>query len=110
MREATKRKLGAKHMWIRRWRQARRISASEAAAFKKHLEKTGKLLKPKTPAPSTIGNRKMAAGPIAFAGKAPALMAPTGPVVTIQYDPSKFRVEFTAVRRGRPPKTKAAHG
>jgi hypothetical protein len=40
----------------------------------------------------------------------PTLVVPTGPVVTIQYDPSKFRVEFTAIRRGRPPKVKTAHG
>ncbi|MDE2165090.1 MAG: hypothetical protein KGJ66_01975 [Alphaproteobacteria bacterium] len=111
MREGTKRKVGAKRMWIRRWRQAGRISASEAKAFEKHLEQTGKLLKPKTPAPSTVGGRRTAAAPIALAGgKAPMLFAPAGPVVTIQYDPSKFRVEFTAIRRGRLPKTGAAHG
>lgn len=108
MREGTKRKLGAKRMWIRRWRQTGRISASEAKSFEKHLEQTGKLLKPKTPAPSTVGMRKAAAMPMAAAGKAPVLFAPTGPVVTVQYDPSKFRVEFTAIRRGRPPKGKAA--
>ena len=110
MREGTKRKIGAKRMWIRRWRQTGRISAGEAQAFEKHLEQTGKLLKPKTPAPSTVGGRTAATAPLALAGKAPVLFAPTGPVVTIQYDPSKFRVEFTAIRRGRPPKVKAAHG
>jgi hypothetical protein len=111
VREGTKRKVGAKRMWIRRWRQAGRISASEAKAFEKHLDQTGKLLKPKTPAPSTVGGRRTAAASVALAGgKSPMLFAPTGPVVTIQYDPSKFRVEFTAIRRGRLPKTGAAHG
>lgn len=110
MREGTKRKIGAKRMWIRRWRQTGRISVSEAKAFEKHLEQTGKLLKPKTPAPSTVGARKASAASLALIGKTPALFAATGPVVTIQYDPSKFRVEFTAIRRGRPPKAKAAHG
>lgn len=111
MREGTKRKIGAKRMWIRRWRQAGRISASEAKSFEKHLEQTGKLLKPKTPAPSTVGvPRAQAAASIAHAGKAPALVAANGPVVTVQYDPSKFRLEFTAIRRGRPPKARAAHG
>lgn len=111
MQEGTKRKIGAKRMWIRRWRQTGRISASDARTFEKHLEQTGKLLKPKTPAPSTFGARRAsAAAPIAFSGGASALMAPNGPVVTVQYDPSKFRLEFTAIRRGRPPKAKAAQG
>ncbi|MGH7014987.1 MAG: hypothetical protein ACREEL_12685 [Stellaceae bacterium] len=97
-------------MWIRRWHQAGRISASEAKTFEKHLEQTGKLLKPKTPVSSTVSTRKASSVPVGLTGKVPTLIVPTGPVVTIQYDPSKFHLEFTAIRRGRPPKVKAAHG
>lgn len=113
VQERTKRKVGAKRMWIRRWRQAGRISASEAKTFERHLERTGALLKPKTPAPSTMGTLRKVSGPAEFYGKSamPAFPAfPTGPMVTIQYDPSRFRIEFTAIRRGRRPKAKAAHG
>lgn len=113
MQERTKRKVGAKRMWIRRWRQAGRISASEAKTFERHLERTGALLKPKTPAPSTMGALRKGSAPAEFYGKAtmPAFSTfPTGPVVTIQYDPSRFRIEFTAIRRGRRPKAKAVHG
>jgi hypothetical protein len=110
VQEGTKRKLGAKRMWIRRWRHAGRISAAEAKAFEKHLEQTGKLLKPKTPAPSTVGTARKASN--GHGGhqylKAMAPVLPTGPVVTIQYDPSRFRIEFTAIRRGRKPKAKSA--
>jgi len=107
VREKTKRKFGAKRMWIRRWRQAGRISASEAKTFERHLERTGALLKPKTPALSTMGALRKASAPAEFYGK-PAV--PTGPMVTIQYDPLRFRIEFTAIRRGRRPKAKTAHG
>ncbi|HEV2264638.1 MAG TPA: hypothetical protein VGR79_08920 [Stellaceae bacterium] len=110
MQERTKRKVGAKRMWIRRWRQAGRISASEAKTFERHLERTGALLKPKTPAPSTMGALRKASAPAEFYGKAAMPAFPTGPVVTIQYDPSRFRIEFTAIRRGRRPRAKAAHG
>ena len=113
MQERTKRKAGAKRMWIRRWRQDGRISVSEAKTFERHLERTGTLLKPKTPAPSTMGVPHKASAPAEFYGKTatPAFPAfPTGPMVTIQYDPSRFRIEFTAIRRGRRPKAKAAHG
>ena len=110
MQERTKRKAGAKRMWIRRWRQAGRISASEAKTFERHLERTGALLKPKTPAPSSTGVLRKASAPAEFYGKAAMSAFPTGPVVTIQYDPSRFRIEFTAIRRGRRPKAKAAHG
>jgi hypothetical protein len=111
VREGTKRKIGAKRMWIRRWRLTGRISASEAKSFEKHLEQTGKLLKPKTPAASTVGaHRAQSAASIALASMAPVLVTPNGPFVTVQYDPSKFRLEFTAIRRGRPPKARAAHG
>lgn len=110
MQEKTKRKVGAKRMWIRRWRQAGRISASEAKTFERHLERTGALLKPKTPAPSSVGGVRKASATAELYGKALAPVIPTGPVVTIQYDPSRFRVEFTAIRRGRRQKTKTAHG
>lgn len=111
MREGTKRTIGAKRMWIRRWRQAGRISASDAKTFEKHLDQTGKLLKPKMPAPSAVGARSaLTAAPAVFSGKVPVLVTSNGPVVTVQYDPSKFRLEFTAIRRGRPPKTRSAHG
>jgi len=111
VREGTKRKFGAKRMWIRRWRQAGRISAAEAKAFEKHLDQTGKLLKPKTPAPSTVSTaRKASSAHSDLYSKAMAPVFPTGPVVTIQYDPSRFRIEFTAIRRGRRPKAKPAHG
>ena len=110
MQERTKRKVGAKRMWIRRWRQAGRISASEAKTFERHLERTGALLKPKTPAPSTMGTLRKASGPAEFYSKSAMPAFPTGPMVTIQYDPSRFRIEFTAIRRGRRPKAKAAHG
>jgi len=113
VRERTKRKVGAKWMWIRRWRQAGRISASEAKDFERHLERTGALLKPKTPAPSTVSARRNEPVAAEFYGRAatPAFPAfPSGPVVTIQYDPSRFRIEFTAIRRGRRPKAKTAHG
>ena len=109
MREKAKRKVGAKRMWIRRWRQTGRISASEAKAFEKHLERTGTLLKPKTPAPSSTGAMRAASAPTGFFGKALAPVFPNGPVVTIQYDPLRFRIEFTAIRRGRRPKAKTAH-
>lgn len=112
MQERIKRKVGAKRMWIRRWRRAGRISASEAKTFERHLERTGALLKPKMPAPGTVGVLRKASAPAEFFGKTamPALPAfPTGPVVTIQYDPSRFRIEFTAIRRGRRSKAKAAH-
>ena len=109
MRERTKRKVGAKRMWIRRWRQAGRISASEAKTFERHLERTGALLKPKTPASSTMGALRKASAPAEFYGKTAVPAFPTGPVVTIQYDPSRFRIEFTAIRRGRRPKAKTAH-
>jgi hypothetical protein len=108
VQEKAKRKFGAKRMWIRRWRQAGRISAREAKTFEKHLERTGALLKPKTPAPSSTGAARAAAGPAALFGKPLAPAFPTGPVVTIQYDPSRFRIEFTAIRRGRRPKVKSA--
>ncbi|MDE2228432.1 MAG: hypothetical protein KGL11_05250 [Alphaproteobacteria bacterium] len=109
MREKTKRKVGAKRMWIRRWRQAGRISATEAKAFEKHLERTGKLLKPATPAPSSTSNaRKVSSSHTELHAKAIGPVLPTGPVVTIQYDPSRFRIEFTAIRRGRRPKAKSA--
>jgi len=110
VQEKTKRKAGAKRMWIRRWRQAGRISAGEAKTFEKHLERTGMLLKPKTPAPSSAGRVRKALAPAELYGKALAPVFPTGPVVTIQYDPSRFRIEFTAIRRGRRPKAKTAHG
>ena len=99
MQERTKRKVGAKRMWIRRWRQAGRISASEAKTFERHLERTGALLKPKTPTPSTVGAPRKASDSAEFYGKAamPAFPTfPTGPMVTIQYDPSRFCIEFTA--------------
>lgn len=111
MREKTKRKVGAKRMWIRRWRQSGRITAIEAKAFEKHLVRTGALLKPKTPAPSSAGNaRRLAFSSPAAALYPKAAVAPMGPVVTIQYDPSRFRIEFTAIRRGRRPKAKSARG
>ncbi|GEM_PF-6749075 len=113
MREKSKRKVGAKRMWIRRWLLAGRISASEAKAFEKHLQRTGTLLKPKTPAPSSMGAARRASFPGGIAPFAKAQLAPVAPpgsVVTIQYDPSRFRVEFTAIRRGRRPKARAAHG
>jgi len=109
VREKAKRKVGAKRMWIRRWRQAGRISANEAKTFEKHLERTGTLLKPKTPAPSSTGAVRAASATAGFFGKAIAPTFPSGPVVTIQYDPSRFRVEFTAIRRGRRPKAKTTH-
>jgi len=109
VQERTKRKVGAKRMWIRRWRQAGRISASEAKTFERHLERTGALLKPKTSAPSTMGSMRKASVPAQFYGKAAMPAVSTGRVVTIQYDPARFRIEFTAIRRGRRPKTKAAH-
>lgn len=110
MQGRTKRKVGAKRMWIRRWRHAGRISASEAKTFERHLERTGTLLKPKTPAPSTSAMIHRASAPVALYGKPVMPVFPTGPVVTIQYDPSRFRIEFTAIRRGRRPRAKAAHG
>ena len=112
MREKTKRKVGAKRMWIRRWLQAGRISTTEAKTFEKHLERTGALLKPKVPAPSSAnGARKISYSPAASYSKAAITpVLPTGPVVTIQYDPSRFRIDFTAIRRGRRPKAKSAGG
>ncbi|MGH7015151.1 MAG: hypothetical protein ACREEL_13520 [Stellaceae bacterium] len=95
-------------MWIRRWRQVGRISATEEKTFEKHLERTGKLLKPATPAPSGAGSARKTPAHAGLPGQAPAPTFPTGPVVTIQYDPSRFRIEFTAIRRGRRPK--AARG
>lgn len=109
MQERTKRKVGAKRMWIRRWRQAGRISASEAKTFERHLERTGALLKPKTSAPRTTGSPRKASIPTEFYGKAAMPAFSTGRVVTIQYDPSRFRIEFTAIRRGRGSKAKAVH-
>lgn len=110
MLERIKRKVGAKRMWIRRWRQAGRISAREAKTFERHLERTGTLLKPKTSAPSTTGSLRKASLPTNFYGKAAIPAVSTGRVVTIQYDPSRFRIEFTAIRRGRRPKVKATRG
>jgi hypothetical protein len=93
-RKMTRRKLGAKRMWIRRWLQAGRISPTEAKQFTRKLEHTGQLLKPaKAAQPAMRGQSDLI-----------AQLAPMGPVVTIQYDPSRFRVEFTAIRRGRPRK------
>lgn len=88
------RKLGAKRMWIRRWLQAGRISAAQAKQFTKTLEQTGKLSKPtEAPKPAAaIQSRAVAVGP-------------SGAVVTIQYDPSRFRVQFAAIRRGRKAKS-----
>lgn len=112
MREKTKRKVGAKRMWIRRWLQTGRISAAEARAFEKHLERTGALLKPKVPAPSSANSaRQISYSHAALYSKAAvAPVLPTGSVVTIQYDPSRFRIEFTAIRRGRRPKAKSGRG
>lgn len=109
MQESFKRNVGAKRMWIRRWRQAGRISARERKTFERHLERTGALLKPETSAPSTMGSLRKASVPAEFYGKAAMPAFSTGPVVTIQYDPSRFRVEFTTIRRGRRAKAKAAH-
>jgi hypothetical protein len=90
-RKKTTRKLGTKRMWIRRWLQAGKIAQAEAKRFVQHLERTGELLRP-TKAAQT-GTRTSASSAIA--------PAPAGSLVTIQYDPSRFRVEFTAIRGGR---------
>lgn len=75
----------------RRWLEAGRISTAEAKQFTKALEHTGKLLKPAKAAKSVSAGRSNGGGqPL-----------PTGPAVTIQYDPSQFRAQFTAIRRGR---------
>ena len=87
------RKIGAKRMWIRRWLKAGKISQSEAGRFTKHLEHTGELLNPNTNA-----------GAARHGQVSPAIDgAQRGSLVTIQYDPSRYRVEFAAIRRGRPP-------
>jgi hypothetical protein len=85
------RHLGAKRMWIRRWTHAKKISKAEAKRFLKHLEKTGKLLRPTKIVP--LAKRVHTSPAIAVAGP--------GELVTIQYDPSRFRVEIRAIRKPR---------
>lgn len=97
MARSAPRKLGAKRMWIRRWLQAGRVSKTEADRFTKHLDRTGILLKPPTAAPS---QQRMAR-------RSTASVLQPGSVVTIQYDPTRFRAEFSAIRRGRPRTAKA---
>lgn len=95
-RKKTTRKLGAKRMWVRRWLQAGKIAQAEAKRFVRHLERTGELLKPSAKAASEAGGRTSPA----------TASAPAGSLVTIQYDPSRFRIEFTTIRRGRRTKHK----
>jgi hypothetical protein len=85
-------KIGAKRMWIRRWLKVGKIVQSEAARFTKHLERTGELLKPSV---KSGASKQAQVSPVTDGGQ-------RGSLVTIQYDPSRFRVEFTAIRRGRP--------
>jgi hypothetical protein len=91
----TLRKLGAKRMWIRRWLRAGRISRAEANRFTRTLEQTGKLPKPAKAARPVNSGRSDVGGQ----------RIPAGPFVTIQYDPARFRVQFTAIRRGRKAKS-----
>jgi len=97
-------------MWIRRWRKAGRISATEAKTFEKHLEKTGTLLKPATPRTARTVRKISDSHTQRYSKPVIAPVFPTGPVVTVQYDPSKFRIEFTAIRRERRAKVKSAQG
>lgn len=91
-RTKSKRKFGAKRMWIQRWLKAGRISWIEARKFTKTLEKSGKLLKP-TKAIKTVA---------AAQSRAVAL---SERVVTVQYDPSEFRVQFEVIQRRHKPKS-----
>jgi hypothetical protein len=92
-RKSSTRKIGAKRMWIRRWLKAGRIAKAEAVRLTRHLDSTGELIK--SSAKSAAPRR----------GRVPAVTggAPAGSFVTIQFDPSRFRVQFTAIRRGRAP-------
>lgn len=85
------RKLGAKRMWIRRWLKAGKITQVEARRFTAHLERTGQLHRP-------AGSAKPATnGP-----NSPKIVRSSpGSLVTIQYDPSRFRLALTAIRGAR---------
>lgn len=93
-RKRDSRKVGAKRMWIRRWLKAGKISKAKAKRLTQHLEETGILLGPAKVARPTASTQSHPT----------AQVAPTGPLITVQYDPSQFRIEFTAIRRGRRPK------
>lgn len=86
------RKLGAKRMWIRRWLKAGKITQVEARRFTTHLERTGQLHRPASGVkPSTNGSGTSAA----------IVRSAPGSLVTIQYDPSRFRLSLTAIRGAR---------
>ena len=86
------RKLGAKRMWIRRWLKAGKITQVEARRFTTHLERTGQLHRPASSVkPSTNGSSTSAT----------IVRSAPGSLVTIQYDPSRFRLALTAIRGAR---------
>ncbi|MGH7075600.1 MAG: hypothetical protein ACREFD_15585 [Stellaceae bacterium] len=92
----TNRAIGARRMWIRRWRESGKIDNAEARRMTRELDTTPVAAKSK-------GKRRVAGAPRAADetqnGAPIPAKAEAGALVTLQYDPTKYRVEFHRLRR-----------
>ncbi|HEX4112611.1 MAG TPA: hypothetical protein VH020_08765 [Stellaceae bacterium] len=93
---ATPKQIGARRMWIRRWLKSGKINEAEAKRMTRELgtatqsRKTGRKIRAAS-AHAAGENRRMPSPQPVFAD--------ASSIVTLQYDPTRFRVELHAIRR-----------
>jgi hypothetical protein len=96
---ATAKQIGARRMWIRRWLKSGKINEAEARRMSRELG---------TATQSRKTGRKARAANAQEAGQIPRVPSPqpvlagASSMVTLQYDPTRFRVELHAIRGRRP--------
>ncbi len=94
MTVATSHVLGARRMWVRRWLKAGKINKGDANRLTHELE-TMKIRRSKRK--NIAANVSDASHVVREKVRQPRVADPAG-LITMQFDPSRFRVQFHRIR------------
>jgi hypothetical protein len=96
---ATAKQIGARRMWIRRWLKSGKINEAEARRMTRELGTGTQSRKPRRKARAATAQE---AGMIPRVPSPQPVFADASSIVTLQYDPTRFRVELHAIHGRRP--------